>query len=106
MNGVLLIDEGFSNRGIDRLSPGFKLEIMIKNSETICDQNGIEILVSYHHEQSPSQKEFCHGEHEVGLMIYTELTSVEVVIKGKGIDILPMMTDKQKDFVIGQLQYE
>lgn len=79
---------------------------MIKNSETIVDESGIEILVSYRYERSESQREECHGLHEVGLMIYTELTSVEVVICGKGIDILPMMTDKQKDFVIGQLQYD
>lgn len=79
---------------------------MIKNSEIIVDESGIEILVSYRYEKTPSQVEEFHGLHEVGLMVYTELTSVEVVIKGKGIDILELMTDKQKDFVIGQLQYE
>lgn len=79
---------------------------MKSNSETICDDGGIEILVGYRYEQSESQIEECHGEHEVGLMIYTELTSVEVVIKGRGIDILPLMTDKQKDFIIANLQYE
>lgn len=76
---------------------------MIKNSEIISDDGGIELLVGYAYEQSASQIE---EGYEVGLMIYTELTSVEVVIKGKGINILPLMTDRQKDFVIGQLQYE
>lgn len=79
---------------------------MIKNSEIICDDNNIEILVGYRYEQSASDIQEGHGFHEVGLMVYTELTSVEVVICGKGIDILELMTDKQKDFVIGQLQYD
>jgi hypothetical protein len=79
---------------------------MTKNSETLVDESGIEILVGYEYEKSPSQIEEGHGLHEVGLMTYTDLTSVEVVIKGKGIDILPLMTGRQKEFIIEQLTYD
>jgi hypothetical protein len=77
-----------------------------RNSETICDDNGIEILVGYRYETSDSQVEECHGLHEVGLMTETTLTSVEVVIAGRGIDVLPMLTKKQKDHIIDKLNYE
>lgn len=79
---------------------------MKKNCETICDDNGIEIIVGYLYDQSESQKEEGHGLHEVGLMVYTELMSVEVVIAGTGIDILPRLSDKQQDHIISKLQYE
>lgn len=79
---------------------------MKKNCETILDENGIELLVGYKYEQSASQLEEGHGLHEVGELIYTQLDSVEVVIKGRGIDILPQMTEKQKDFIIQSLNYE
>lgn len=78
---------------------------MKHNSETIIDESGIEILVGYDYEKSPSQTEECHGFHEVGNLVYTELKSVEVVIKGKGIDILPNMSEKQKTYIISLLNY-
>jgi len=87
-------------------STKYKLLIMKSNAELICDDNGIEILVGYEYEQSDSQIEEGHGLHEVGCLVYTELTSVEVVIKGRGIDILSRLTEKEKDFIIGKLQYE
>jgi hypothetical protein len=76
-----------------------------QNTETLVDENGIEILVGYNYEQSPSQKEEGHGIHEVGNQIYTELSSVEVVIAGVGIDVLPRMTEKQKEEIISKLEY-
>lgn len=79
---------------------------MTRNSEMIADDNGIEILVGYRYEQSQGQLEECHGYHEVGALVYTELDSVEVVIKGKGIEILPQLTERQKDFIIANLTYE
>lgn len=79
---------------------------MKTNSELINDDNGIEVLVSYRYEQSASQIEEGHGYHEVGLMISTELTSVEVLIKGTGINILPMLNERQKSFIISKLNYE
>lgn len=79
---------------------------MKKNCETICDDNGIEIIVGYLYDQSESQTEEGHGYHEVGLMVYTELRSVEVVIAGTGVNILPQLSDKQKEHIISKLQYE
>lgn len=76
-----------------------------KNVETIVDEAGVEILVSYNW-----SKEYDEAEHEDNFcalpIIYTELNSVEIVIKGKGIDILPMMSEKQKAAIIEQLNYD
>lgn len=79
---------------------------MIKNCETICDDNGIEILVGYLYSHSASQIEEGHGYHEVGLLVETELRSVEIVIAGVGIDILPRLTEHQKEHIVSKLQYE
>lgn len=79
---------------------------MTHNSETIVDELGIELLVGYDYEQSPSQIEEGHGYHEVGNLVYTELTSVEVVIKGRGIDILPQLTEKEMSYIVSLLNYE
>lgn len=79
---------------------------MKRNSEMISDDGGIEILVGYRYEQSESTLEENDGEYHVGCLCYTELDSVEVVIKGRGIEILPMLTDRQKDFIIANLTYE
>lgn len=79
---------------------------MKENVETICDDNSIQINVAYEYEISPSQKEFGHGEHEVGLQVETDLKVVEVIIKGTGIDILPLLNKKQRDFLIDKLTYE
>lgn len=79
---------------------------MKHNCETISDDNGIELLVGYDYEESESQVEECHGYHEVGCLVYTELKSVELVIAGRGIDVLSSMTQKQKDHIISKLTYE
>jgi len=74
--------------------------------ETIVDDNGIELTVGYDYEITPSQVEECHGLHDVGNFIYTELKTVEVVIKGKGIDILPFLTSMQEDYIVSLLNYD
>ena len=80
---------------------------MKHNAETLADENGFEILVGYDYESTD-----CYYE-EVGNpgtlvpeMVYTELTSCEVLIGGVGIDLLPMMSEAQKEFVIRKLQYD
>ncbi|HEY9701455.1 MAG TPA: hypothetical protein V6C58_03375 [Allocoleopsis sp.] len=83
-----------------------RMQTLRHNTETILDENGIELLVGYDYEVSESQWEECHGYHDVGKMIYTELTSVEVIIKGRGIDILPFLDDRQREFIIHSLNYE
>jgi len=74
------------------------------NSEIICDDNNIEILVGYNYEKSESQKE--EQGIEVGQMVYTELQSVEVVIAGRGINILPLLHPNEKEFIISKLNHE
>ena len=78
---------------------------MENNSECLVDENGIEILVNYDYEESECQLEEGHGTHEVGCMIYTELKSVEVVISGIGIDILPSMNQLQKEAIVNKLDH-
>lgn len=66
----------------------FKTITMTHNTELITDDNGIEILASYYYEDADN----------------VELKSVEVIIAGIGIDILPNMNNRQKDKVIDSLQ--
>jgi hypothetical protein len=74
--------------------------------QTIVDEAGIEIIAAGSIEFQGSQIEECHGYHEVGGGHDITLTSVEVVIKGKGIDILPMMSEKQINKIIDQIEVE
>jgi hypothetical protein len=69
---------------------------MIQQTETIIDQEGIELIVSYEWEKGEPQIEECHGYHDVGGLVTCELLSVEVVIAGIGIEILPVLEEKQK----------
>lgn len=72
----------------------------MKHCETLLDEAGVELLVSYEREQI---RESIHEDYPTELMTYTELYSIEVVIAGKGIDILPFMTEKQKLAIIENL---
>ena len=69
--------------------------------------NNIEMLIGFDVETKkyPVRIEECHGEHrfsedETGV----KLTSVEIIIKGRGIDILPQLTDKEKEAIIEELE--
>lgn len=79
---------------------------MSSNTETICDDNGFELLVNYDFEKSESQVEEGHGRHEVGCMVYTELRSIELVVAGRGIQLLKHLTTTEKEFIISKLQYD
>ena len=80
---------------------------MKKNTETIVDEQGIEILVGYRYEESPSfYAEPGNPGTLVDAMVYTEIDSVEVVIKGLGIDILPQLSSRQVDYIKSLLNYE
>lgn len=69
--------------------------------EMVCDDNGYEIIVGYAKEKT---REIELGETEATTLVYIELQSVEVVIKGRGIDILNLLTEYQKEFIIENLQ--
>ncbi len=62
---------------------------MTNNSETLVDENDIEVLVNYDYIDS----------------LGAELKSVEIIICGKGIDILPQMNNYQKLAIITKLTY-
>jgi hypothetical protein len=79
---------------------------LIKFYETIIDELGIEIIVGGTIENSASQIEECHGYHEVGGGYHVTLTSVEIVISGKGIDILPQLSQKQINKIIDEINVE
>lgn len=61
-----------------------------------------ELLIGYDFETIKREEEF-HGFHTFYDRTI-ELTSVEIVIAGKGIDILRQLTPKQKQSIINELQ--
>lgn len=80
---------------------------MKHNTELLLDDNGIELLVSYDYEKSDQyEAEPGNGATLVEPMVYTELNSVELVIAGRGIDLLPLLHPNEKEFIISKLQYE
>lgn len=73
----------------------------------IVDCDGIEILVGYRYEESPRYyAEPGNPGTLVEAMVYTEIDSVEVVIKGVGLDILPNLSSRQVDYIKSLLNYE
>lgn len=80
---------------------------MKKNSETICEDNGIELNVDYKYEQGKDYYE--EPENPATLvqgMTYTELSAVVIVIAGRGIELLPLLHENEKEWIIEKLQYE
>lgn len=76
---------------------------MTHTKELIVEDVLIDILVSYDWERGESQIE---QYVEVGNRMYTKLTSVEVIIKGRAIDILPKLTIEQENAIIDRLNYD
>ncbi len=74
-------------------------------TECICDDNGIEINITYEFEKSDSQIEEGHGLHDVGGGVYTQVKSVELVIAGKGIELLHQLTPKQLKNLTNKITY-
>lgn len=74
-----------------------------KHTETIVEQGCVEMIVTYVWEREPSQIEECHGYHELGGGVSVILLNVEVIIKGKSIDILSFLDKKQEMAIIDDL---
>jgi hypothetical protein len=53
---------------------------------------GVEILVGYEYEETHVPAEPGFDAHD---LLYIDITSVEVVSKGRGIDIYPLLTPKE-----------
>ena len=64
---------------------------MERRYEIIIDQDGIELIVTYH-----TGQDFKGNE-------VTDINHVEIVIAGTGIDILPMLNDKQYNVILNSL---
>lgn len=65
--------------------------------------------VSYTVEKIPSQKEECHGEHELGLGWEIELKNVKLVLNSDvygDLDILPIIPESAKDEIIKRIHEE
>mgnify|MGYP001563460541 FL=1 len=78
-------------------------------TETICDANGFEILVGYdsdYAEQKGYNEEPGNAATFVEPMVYTELKSVELIVAGRGIELLPMLHPNEKEFIISKLNYD
>ena len=75
---------------------------MIKETKMIADDNGCEVIVGYNYEKTKD----IHDTDEGVIcepLVYTELTSVELVMNGRGIDVLSQMHPAQKEWVISKL---
>ena len=73
---------------------------MTNRNETILDENGFELNVNYDYERTEGYyAEIGNPSTWVESTIYTELKIVEIVFSHKGIDILPMMDERQKMFI-------
>ena len=78
-------------------------------TETICDSNGFEILVGYNSdyaEQKGYYEEPGNPATFVEPLVYTELTSVELVVAGRGIELLGLLHPNEKEFIISKLNYD
>lgn len=64
---------------------------MERRYETIINQDGIELIVTYHIGQD------FKGNDVI------DINYVEIVIAGTGIDILPMLDDKQYQVILNAL---
>lgn len=76
---------------------------METKTEWILDKDGYGIEVTYDHEVSGSQIEECHGFHEVGRLVYTELLSVKLYINEDETELLHLLNDEQKSYILKEL---
>lgn len=76
---------------------------MEEKTECIVEADGIEILVSYKFEYVPGDTIEFHGQNKVDGGFNIILTSVELIIANRGIEILPKLTEKQQQLIKDQL---
>lgn len=75
--------------------------------QTFSSDHPFEIIVGYDWEREQSyEAEPGNPATRVYGTTHTEFTSVEIVVSGRGIDILPQLTDKEKESILSQLNYE
>jgi hypothetical protein len=76
---------------------------MNNQTEMLVCESGVEILVDYEYEVGESQREECHGIHEVGNLTYVNILSMDMVIANQPIPILHLLNEKQIEAIIDQL---
>lgn len=79
---------------------------MKRRTETIIDESGIELIVEYDFEKTDGYyEEPANVAAYVPASVLVELVLIELVIAGGGIDILPMINNKQKEKIKSLLTY-
>lgn len=76
---------------------------MEKRYETIVDEAGIEIYVTFVIWEEDSFTEEGHGFHQIEGGNYVDLISVELIIAKRSIELMPMLNEKQQESIINQL---
>lgn len=78
-------------------------------TETFWDDYGLALLVGYdsdYAEQKGYYEEPGNPATFVEPLVYTELKSVELVVAGRGIELLPLLHPNEKEFIISKLNYD
>jgi len=75
----------------------------MQKTEIICDDNGIQIAVTYEVKKSPPQIEECHGQHDVGGLAEIDMQSVSLIIGGHATDVLMFLRADQSEFIHSKL---
>jgi len=75
----------------------------MQKTETICDDNGVQIAVTYTVEKSPPHFEECHGRHNVGSLTETTIQGVSLVIGGHAVDITTAVRAQQMECIHSKL---
>jgi hypothetical protein len=74
---------------------------MKTNSEILCSENGIELLVTYEYEKLNSDNPNEEGKYE------TTITNLELVVsKFLTLELKPALTKESEDYIISLLTYE
>lgn len=76
---------------------------MEKRYETIVDEAGIEIYVTFVIWKEGNFTEEGHGYHEIEGGDYVDLISVELIIARQSIELMPKLSEKQQESIINQL---
>lgn len=63
------------------------------------------LQVSYYYQEESSDMVEFHGYHEMGGGYSVDLKSVDIFIDGSAIDILPFLSERQKNAIIKELYH-
>ena len=80
---------------------------MKHNTEIVHDEDDREMIIGYNYEKETGYyAENNNPGTWVSETVLTELTSVEIKVLGRWIDILPLLTKKQINYVTNKLTYQ